>query len=152
MRFLTFLPEWIHLGLNVNRFWFLDFYNVPSILDNYLKFWYISGSMHSYTGLKQKCHNIHVFAWHLCQAATVKVWRQNYFFLYLVWLAGRHFSLLFLKTELHFQQFHKYINMYPHFLVVERNNKEAGFFPSFLRALFKGCVESRGKGSSFVQL
>jgi hypothetical protein len=39
MRFLAcFLPVWIHLGLNVNRFWLLNLNNVPSTLDNHLKF------------------------------------------------------------------------------------------------------------------
>jgi hypothetical protein len=33
-----FLPVWIRLGLNVNCFWFLNFNNVPSVLNNYLKF------------------------------------------------------------------------------------------------------------------
>jgi hypothetical protein len=40
MRF--FLPVWIHLGLNVNRFFF-HCNNVPSLIDNYFKFWCISG-------------------------------------------------------------------------------------------------------------
>ncbi len=43
----SFLLVWIHLGLNVNRFWFLNFNNVPSILDNYLEFWCISGQTFS---------------------------------------------------------------------------------------------------------
>jgi hypothetical protein len=37
MRFLVcFLPAWIHLGLNVKSYWFLNFNNFPSILDNYI--------------------------------------------------------------------------------------------------------------------
>jgi hypothetical protein len=36
--FCLFLPVLINLGLNVNHFWLLNFNNVPSILDNYLKF------------------------------------------------------------------------------------------------------------------
>ncbi len=38
----VFLPVCLHLGLNVNCFWFLNFDNVPSILDHYLKFWWVS--------------------------------------------------------------------------------------------------------------
>jgi hypothetical protein len=45
--FACFLPVCIHFGLNVNRFWFLNFNNVPSILNNYLKFWCVSGQTFS---------------------------------------------------------------------------------------------------------
>ncbi len=38
-----FLAVSIHLGLNVNCFWLLNFDNIPSILDNYLKFWCVLG-------------------------------------------------------------------------------------------------------------
>ncbi len=42
-----FLPLWINLGLNVNRFCFFRYSNVSSILDNYLKFWCVSGQTFS---------------------------------------------------------------------------------------------------------
>ncbi len=35
---LVFGAVWVYLGLNVNRLWFLNFNNAPSILDNYFKF------------------------------------------------------------------------------------------------------------------
>jgi hypothetical protein len=34
----VFLPVWIVLGLNMNRFWFLSFKEAPSILDRQFKF------------------------------------------------------------------------------------------------------------------
>ncbi len=36
-------PVWMHLGLNVNRLWFLNFNDDPLILDNYFMFWHVSG-------------------------------------------------------------------------------------------------------------
>ncbi len=44
---MRFFSVWIPLGLNVNRFWFLNFNNITSILDNYLKFWCVSGQTFS---------------------------------------------------------------------------------------------------------
>ncbi len=35
------LPEWIYLGLNGNRFWFLKFKEGSSILDSYFKYWHV---------------------------------------------------------------------------------------------------------------
>jgi hypothetical protein len=34
----VFWPVWVHLGLNMNCLWFLNFNGAPSILDNYFKF------------------------------------------------------------------------------------------------------------------
>ncbi len=34
-----FWAVWMHLGLNVNRLWLYNFYEGPSILGNYFKFW-----------------------------------------------------------------------------------------------------------------
>jgi hypothetical protein len=34
---VIFLLEWIYLGLNENRFWFLNFKEDSSILDSYFK-------------------------------------------------------------------------------------------------------------------
>ena len=40
MRILgLFWPVWMHLGLNVNRLWFLTFFEAPLIFGNYFKFW-----------------------------------------------------------------------------------------------------------------
>jgi hypothetical protein len=38
LKILSHKIFWSHLGLYVNRFWFLNFNNVFSILDHYLKF------------------------------------------------------------------------------------------------------------------
>jgi hypothetical protein len=49
MRFLG-LFSWLacmHVGLNVNRFWFLNFYDAPSFVDDYFKFWFVSGQIFS---------------------------------------------------------------------------------------------------------
>ncbi len=35
----VFWPVWMHLGLNVNRLWFQNFSEAPSIFGNYFKFW-----------------------------------------------------------------------------------------------------------------
>jgi hypothetical protein len=37
----------MHPGLNVNRTWFLNFNDAPSILDDYFKFWCVSGQIFS---------------------------------------------------------------------------------------------------------
>ncbi len=37
-----FWPKLIYLGLNGNRFWFLNFKEGSSILDNYFKYWCVS--------------------------------------------------------------------------------------------------------------
>jgi hypothetical protein len=37
-----FLPEWIYLGLNRNRFWFLNFKDAPLIWHSHFKFWCFS--------------------------------------------------------------------------------------------------------------
>jgi hypothetical protein len=37
--YVSFSLEWIYLGLNRNRFWFLNFTDAPSILENYFKVW-----------------------------------------------------------------------------------------------------------------
>jgi hypothetical protein len=34
----VFWPVWIHFGLNVNRFWFSNCYDAPSIFGSYFKF------------------------------------------------------------------------------------------------------------------
>jgi hypothetical protein len=49
MRFfgLFFWPVWIHLDLNMNRLWFFNFNGAPFILDNYFKFWHVSGQTFS---------------------------------------------------------------------------------------------------------
>ncbi len=41
MRFLRlfFWLEWIYLGMNKNRYWFLNFKEGSSILDNYFQYW-----------------------------------------------------------------------------------------------------------------
>ncbi len=36
---VIFWLEWIHIGLKGNRFWFLNFNDVSSILDSNFKFW-----------------------------------------------------------------------------------------------------------------
>jgi hypothetical protein len=36
---VIFWLEWIYLGLNWNRFWFLNFKECPLILDSYLQYW-----------------------------------------------------------------------------------------------------------------
>jgi hypothetical protein len=38
----VYWPVWMHLGLNKNRFWFLNFKEAPSIWDSHLKFWCVS--------------------------------------------------------------------------------------------------------------
>ncbi len=38
----VFWPVWMHLGLNVNRLWFWNFYEAPLIFGNYFKFWCVS--------------------------------------------------------------------------------------------------------------
>ncbi len=38
----VFWPVWMHLGLNVNRLWFLTFFEAPSIFGNCFKFWWAS--------------------------------------------------------------------------------------------------------------
>ncbi len=38
-----FWAVWMYLGLNVNRLWLLNFNDAPLILDNYFKFWRVSG-------------------------------------------------------------------------------------------------------------
>ncbi len=35
-------PVWMHLGLNKNRLWFLNFKEAPSIWDSHFKFWCVS--------------------------------------------------------------------------------------------------------------
>jgi hypothetical protein len=37
----------MYLGLNMNRLWFLNFNDAPLILDNYFKFWRVSGQTFS---------------------------------------------------------------------------------------------------------
>jgi hypothetical protein len=32
-------PEWMRLGLSVNRLWFENFHEAPSIFGSYFKFW-----------------------------------------------------------------------------------------------------------------
>ncbi len=41
----VFWPVCMHLGLNLNRFWFLSFNDAPLILDDYFKFWWVSGQI-----------------------------------------------------------------------------------------------------------
>ncbi len=43
----VFWAVWIYLGLNMNRLWFLNFNDVPLILDTYFRFWHISGQTFS---------------------------------------------------------------------------------------------------------
>jgi hypothetical protein len=43
----VFWPVWIHLGLNMNCLWFLHFNGASLILDNYFKFWRVSGQTFS---------------------------------------------------------------------------------------------------------
>jgi hypothetical protein len=38
---IIFWLEWIHLGLNGNRFWFLNFKEGSSVLDSYWKYWWV---------------------------------------------------------------------------------------------------------------
>ncbi len=38
----VYWPVWMHLGLNMNRFWFLDFEEAPSIWGSHFKFWCVS--------------------------------------------------------------------------------------------------------------
>ncbi len=35
----VFWPVWMRLGLDVNRLWFYNFYEAPSIFGSYFKFW-----------------------------------------------------------------------------------------------------------------
>ncbi len=42
---IVFWPACTHLGLNLNRFWFLSFNDAPLILDDYFKFWCVSGQI-----------------------------------------------------------------------------------------------------------
>jgi hypothetical protein len=35
----AFWPVWMRPGLNVNRLWFFNFYEAPSIFGSYFKFW-----------------------------------------------------------------------------------------------------------------
>jgi hypothetical protein len=38
----VFWPVWMHLGLNRNRFWLLNFKETPLIWDSHFKFWCVS--------------------------------------------------------------------------------------------------------------
>ncbi len=69
--YLFFLPVWIHLGLNVKRFWFLNFNKVPSILDKYFKFWCVSGqTFHEILRISEK-------DWQLSPQFSKKVYLYN---------------------------------------------------------------------------
>ncbi len=43
----VFWPVWMHLGLNVNRLWFKNFFEALSIFGNYFKFWCASYQTYS---------------------------------------------------------------------------------------------------------
>jgi hypothetical protein len=38
----VYWPVWMHLGLNKNRFWFLNFEEAPAIWGSHFKFWCVS--------------------------------------------------------------------------------------------------------------